>query len=163
MLEAVICGSVGTPYEGGQFKIRLQIGSDFPQSPPKGFFLTKIFHPNVSKSGDICVNTLKKDWNEKLGLRHVLLTIRCLLIQPNPESALNEEAGKLLLEDYEEYSKQAKLMTQIHASRLLVSPPQDENADKSKPDDKPLTVGDKKMKKDVSKAPALKKKNLKRL
>jgi hypothetical protein len=28
--------------------------------------------------------------------------IRCLLIYPNPESALDEEAGKLLLEAYED-------------------------------------------------------------
>lgn len=29
-----------------------------------GYFLTKIFHPNVAvPSGEICVNTLKKDWN----------------------------------------------------------------------------------------------------
>ena len=34
---------------------------------------------------------------------------------PNPESALNEEAGKLLLEDYEEYASRAKLYTEIHA------------------------------------------------
>ena len=40
---------------------------------------------------------------------------RCLLIEPFPESALNEEAGKLLLEDYEEYAKHAKLMASIHA------------------------------------------------
>jgi len=38
-----------------------------------------------------------------------------LLIEPFPESALNEEAGKLLLENYEEYAKHAKLMTSIHA------------------------------------------------
>ena len=44
-----------------------------------------------------------------------LLCDRCLLIEPFPESALNEEAGKLLLEDYEEYAKHAKLMTSIHA------------------------------------------------
>jgi ubiquitin-conjugating enzyme E2 S len=54
--------------------------------------------------------------------------------QPNPESALNEEAGKLLLEDYDEYAKQARLMTQIHANKKLVSTaqtaPQDENAGK---------------------------------
>lgn len=37
------------------------------------------------------------------------------MIEPFPESALNEEAGKLLLEDYEEYAKHAKLMTSIHA------------------------------------------------
>lgn len=27
------------------------------------------------------------------GLRHVLTVIRCLLIEPNPDSALNDEAG----------------------------------------------------------------------
>ena len=69
-------------------------------SAPKGFFCTKIFHPNVSSAGEICVNTLKKDWQPSHGLRHVLLVLRCLLIQPNPESALNEEAGRLLMEEY---------------------------------------------------------------
>lgn len=53
--------------------------------------MTKIFHPNVSAAGEICVNVLKRDWRPDLGLRHVLTVIRCLLIEPNPESALNEE------------------------------------------------------------------------
>lgn len=30
-----------------------------------GYFETKIYHPNVSNKGEICVNTLKKDWNPK--------------------------------------------------------------------------------------------------
>ena len=47
------------------------------------------------------MNTLKKDWKESLGIRHILLTVKCLLIVPNPESALNEEAGRMLLEQYE--------------------------------------------------------------
>ena len=42
-----------------------------------GYFLTKIFHPNVSKTGEICVNVLKRDWKSDLGLRHVLVIIRC--------------------------------------------------------------------------------------
>jgi len=58
-----------------------------------GYFLTKIFHPNVAKGGEICVNVLKRDWARDLGLRHVLLVVRCLLVEPFPESALNEEAG----------------------------------------------------------------------
>jgi ubiquitin-conjugating enzyme E2 S len=37
------------------------------------------------------------------------------LIVPNPESALNEEAGKLLLERYDDYCRRAKMMTEIHA------------------------------------------------
>jgi len=35
---------------------------------------------------------------------------------PNPESALNEEAGRLLLEQYEDYARTAKLFTSIHAT-----------------------------------------------
>jgi len=46
-------------------------------------------------------------------------TIKCLLIVPNPESALNEEAGKLLLERYEDYAKHAQLMTSIHALKTV--------------------------------------------
>eukprot|EP00274_Cyanoptyche_gloeocystis_P006365 CAMPEP_0196656814 /NCGR_PEP_ID=MMETSP1086-20130531/19676_1 /TAXON_ID=77921 /ORGANISM="Cyanoptyche gloeocystis , Strain SAG4.97" /LENGTH=230 /DNA_ID=CAMNT_0041989691 /DNA_START=41 /DNA_END=733 /DNA_ORIENTATION=+ len=116
-IQADIEGPVGTPFEGGLFRVKLVLGQDFPQAPPKGFFITKIFHPNVSKSGDICVNTLKKDWRPDLNIQHILLVVRCLLIAPYPESALNEEAGKLLLEDYEEYAKRAKLFTGIHAKR----------------------------------------------
>ncbi|KAN0024403.1 hypothetical protein ACTFIV_008809 [Dictyostelium citrinum] len=119
-IEAVVTGPAGTPYEGGYFKARLILSSDFPRSPPKANFITKIFHPNVSKKGEICVNTLKKDWTEDLGLKHILLTIKCLLIVPNAESSLNEDASRLLLENYEDYCKHAKLFTSIHASKPII-------------------------------------------
>lgn len=41
--------------------------------------------------------------------------IRCLLIVPNPESALNEEAGKLLLEKCE------RIRCSIHSTKLLIA------------------------------------------
>ena len=105
----------GTPYEGGVFRMKLALGADFPNVPPKGFFTTKIFHPNVSAEGEICVNTLKKDWKPNLGIRHILTVIRCLLIDPNPESALNDEAGKLLLEAYDDFAQRARMMTDLYA------------------------------------------------
>jgi ubiquitin-conjugating enzyme E2 S len=114
-IQADIDGPTGTPFEGGLFRLKLSLPNDFPASPPKGFFLTKIWHPNVSKAGEICVNVLKKDWKPDLGIKHVLLVIRCLLIEPFPESALNEEAGKALLENYEGYSRYARMMTSLHA------------------------------------------------
>jgi len=115
-VEALITGPKDTPFEDGVFRVKLKMGADFPQAPPKGYFLTKIFHPNVAEgSGEICVNTLKKDWKESYGIKHILLTIKCLLIVPNPESALNEEAGRLLLDQYEDYFARAKTYTAIHA------------------------------------------------
>jgi len=116
-VQAIVEGPPGTPYAGGYFRVKLVLSKDYPVSPPKGFFLTKIFHPNVGPQGEICVNTLKKDWKPDLGIKHILLTIKCLLIVPNPESALNEEAGKLLLEQYDTYFKRSKLYTEIHAKQ----------------------------------------------
>ena len=118
-VQADIRGPEGTPFEGGIFRMRLAIGPDYPQAPPKGYFVTQIFHPNIATSGEICVNTLKRDWQPTHGLRHILMVIRCLLIEPFPESALNEEASSLLLEDYAEYEKNARLVTQIHAAPRL--------------------------------------------
>ncbi|XP_077868978.1 ubiquitin-conjugating enzyme E2 S-like isoform X2 [Saccoglossus kowalevskii] len=133
-IQATIEGPGGTPYAGGLFRVKLVLGKGFPSVPPKGFFLTRIFHPNVASNGEICVNTLKKDWKPELGIKHVLLTIKCLLIYPNPESALNEEAGKLLLEQYEDYSLRAKMMTEIHAV-----PPRTSKECKNTMDDVPST------------------------
>lgn len=50
----------------------------------------------------------------------MLTVIRCLLIEPNPESALNEEAGRLLLEAYDDFARHARLMTSIHARKWVL-------------------------------------------
>lgn len=107
--------AVDTPYEDGLFRMKLVLSKDYPHSPPRGFFLTKIFHPNVSTTGDICVNLLKRDWNADITLHHVCQVIRCLLIVPFPESSLNDEAAKLFMESYEEYARRAQIMTSVHA------------------------------------------------
>merc|ERR1712146_385353 len=51
-------------------------------------------------------------------LKHVLQVIRCLLIVPFPESSLNDEAGKLFMESYEEFARRARIMTDVHAERI---------------------------------------------
>jgi ubiquitin-conjugating enzyme E2 S len=114
-IHAIISGPEDTPFYGGKFRMKLVISDEYPNVPPKGYFLTRIFHPNVSLSGDICVNTLKRDWNCDVTLKHILQVIRCLLIIPFPESSLNDEAGKLFMESYEEYASRARIMTQVHA------------------------------------------------
>lgn len=115
-IVAEIEGPTGTPYAEKFFQLKLVLPNDFPNSPPRGFFLTKIYHPNVDMStGDICVNTLKRDWSPTVTMSHVLGVIRCLLIVPFPESSLNDEAGKLFMESYEEYARRAKLMANVHA------------------------------------------------
>lgn len=125
-------GPQGTPYEGKFFLLKLVFGSEFPAVPPRGFFLTKIFHPNVDlSSGAICVNTLKKDWTSETTLNHVLAVIRCLLIVPFPESSLNDEAGKLFMESYDEYAKRARLLADVHGRSSSATKQGDDPADES--------------------------------
>ena len=114
-MHAIIKGPEGTPFVGGRFRLKLLLSHDYPSQPPRGFFLTKIYHPNVASNGDICVNTLKKDWTPETTLRHVLQVIRCLLIVPFPESSLNDEAGKLFMDSYDEFARRARISTDVHA------------------------------------------------
>ncbi|RMJ23125.1 ubiquitin conjugating enzyme e2 [Aspergillus sp. HF37] len=115
-LTVLLAGPQGTPYAQGLWRIHLKMPDDYPRSPPKASFRTRIWHPNVDESsGSVCVDTLKRDWESRLTLRDVLVTISCLLIYPNPDSALNSTAGALLQEDYDAFSRQAKIMSSIHA------------------------------------------------
>ncbi|KAL4790256.1 ubiquitin-conjugating enzyme/RWD-like protein [Aspergillus venezuelensis] len=115
-LLVLLAGPQGTPYSQGLWRLHLKLPEDYPKSPPKATFKTRIWHPNVEESsGAVCVDTLKRDWKSSLTLRDVLVTISCLLIYPNPDSALNSTAGALLQENYAAFARQAKLMTSIHA------------------------------------------------
>ncbi|KAJ8605170.1 hypothetical protein CTAYLR_000366 [Chrysophaeum taylorii] len=168
-IHAEIDGPVDTPFEGGVFRLKLVLGSEFPSAPPRGFFLTKIFHPNIATNGDVCVNTLKKDWKSDVTLGHVFQVIRCLLIVPFPESSLNDEAGKLFMTSYDEYFKRAQLMTQVHALKPRSADPPakpvsmsltDKNGDEAAPD---TVAAKRKVTKEQKKQKENKKKGLKRL
>jgi ubiquitin-conjugating enzyme E2 S len=68
----LVIRAVGTPYDEGSFRLKLVLSRDYPHSPPRAYFMTKIFHPNVATSGDVCVNMLKRDWNADLTVSHML-------------------------------------------------------------------------------------------
>eukprot|EP00577_Skeletonema_sp_RCC1716_P016396 CAMPEP_0113435418 /NCGR_PEP_ID=MMETSP0013_2-20120614/36261_1 /TAXON_ID=2843 ORGANISM="Skeletonema costatum, Strain 1716" /NCGR_SAMPLE_ID=MMETSP0013_2 /ASSEMBLY_ACC=CAM_ASM_000158 /LENGTH=351 /DNA_ID=CAMNT_0000325783 /DNA_START=90 /DNA_END=1145 /DNA_ORIENTATION=+ /assembly_acc=CAM_ASM_000158 len=123
-IVAEIEGPEDTPYHTRYFQLKLVLSTDFPSKPPRGYFLTKIYHPNVDPTtGAICVNTLKKDWTPTTSLSHVLTVIRCLMIVPFPESSLNDEAGKNFMDSYDEYAKRARLLAGVHGLTRWSSAP----------------------------------------
>uniref|UniRef100_A0A2K5ENK0 Cell division cycle 34, ubiqiutin conjugating enzyme n=2 Tax=Platyrrhini TaxID=9479 RepID=A0A2K5ENK0_AOTNA len=56
--EVAIFGPPNTYYEGGYFKARLKFPIDYPYSPPAFRFLTKMWHPNIYETGDVCISIL---------------------------------------------------------------------------------------------------------
>src|SRR6195952_5338204 len=114
-LSVLLAGPNNTPYSHGVFRLELRMETTYPQVPPTAYFRTKIFHPNVDpSSGAVCVDTLKRDWKPELTLRDVLVTISCLLVCPNPASALNSEAGHLMDDDFATFEKRAALWAKTH-------------------------------------------------
>lgn len=55
-------------------------------SAPKVVFTTRLYHPNVSDSGAICVDVLKNQWSPALSLFKVMLSLSSLLTDPNPSA-----------------------------------------------------------------------------
>jgi len=64
--DVTIDGPSQSPYEGGVFKLELFLPDDYPMTPPKVRFLTKIYHPNIDRLGRICLDVLKSRWNPTL-------------------------------------------------------------------------------------------------
>ncbi|KAI9887866.1 MAG: hypothetical protein M1823_000254 [Watsoniomyces obsoletus] len=115
-LHLLLLGPSGTPYSSGVFTLQLKFPTTYPTTPPTARFVTKIFHPNVDDStGAICVDTLKRDWRAELHVRDILVVISCLLIEPNPESALNANAARLFTEDYKAFEDRVRTLTEVHA------------------------------------------------
>jgi len=113
--DAVILGPIGTPYEGGIFKLSISIPSNYPFKPPIVIFKTKIYHPNINGSGNICLDILKTQWSPALTISKILLSICSLLSDPNPNDPLVPEIANLLKNNPELYFKTAKDWTLIYA------------------------------------------------
>ncbi|CEI60740.1 unnamed protein product [Fusarium venenatum] len=113
--DVQIHGPAQSPYEGGVFNLELFLPDDYPMTPPKIRFLTKIFHPNVDKLGRICLDVLKNNWSPALQIRTILLSIQALLGAPNPDDPLAADVAKSWKEDEQAAIATAKEWTAQYA------------------------------------------------
>jgi len=113
--DAVIMGPTDSPYQGGIFKLEIHFPTDYPFKPPKVIFTTKIYHPNVGVTGNICLDILKDNWSPALTVGKVLLSICSLLTDANPKDPLVPDIAEQYMNNRSEFDETAKLWTRRYA------------------------------------------------
>jgi len=116
-LIATIDGPYETPYANRQFKFSIEL-DEYPMKPPIIRAMNIIYHPNIISTEDfpeverpfgaICMNILKNDWSPVNKLRLVLLAIKELLANPNPEDPMEPEIAELYVNNRVQYDINAK-------------------------------------------------------
>jgi len=113
-------------YEGGSWKIRVELPPNYPYKSPSVGFVTKIFHPNVDEaSGSICLDVINQTWSPMFDLLNVFeVFLPQLLMYPNAADPLNGEAAALYLKDQDRFKERVRDHIRLHAT-----PKPDENDD----------------------------------
>jgi len=105
-----IQGPPGTPLEGGTYTLLVTFPSSYPISPPIFKFETRIFHPNITPSGNFF---LSSQWAPGTSMAKVFLSIIALLSVPNPSyHPVNWEAALMLREDPDNYNRVVRAMVE---------------------------------------------------
>jgi len=113
----VMIGPPDTFYEQGIFKGYISFPKQYPNRPPTVYFHNKVFHPNVYKSGKVCMSTLHEGedeygnediserWGPSNGVNTILMGLLSIFTSPNLESPANVDASKLLRSNLNQYKK----------------------------------------------------------
>lgn len=115
--QGSLMGPQGSPYEGGLFFVHINFPDAYPFEPPVVQFTTRIWHPNINSNGSICLDLLTSEgWHPGINAARVLLSLRTLMVTPNPDDPLVPEAATMFKEDPEGYANRVREWTLRYAS-----------------------------------------------
>ena len=92
-------------WRGAQFRFPFTIKPMYPHEAPKVKCETLIYHPNIDLDGNVCLNILREDWKPILCISTVIYGLLHLLLEPNGNDPLNQEAAEVLRSNPPEFAR----------------------------------------------------------
>lgn len=109
LLSVMIEGPKKTPYEDGMFLFDIQLGKDYPATPPLCHYISYCsdrLNPNLYEDGKVCVSLLgtwsgrgSEMWGPESTLLQVIVSIQGLILVSEPyfnEAGYEKQKGKFL-------------------------------------------------------------------
>lgn len=131
--KATIIGPKSSPFDGGIFNLSIKFPQNYPFKAPEIKFDTPVYHPNINKHGDICLDILKDQWSPALTISKVLLSICSLLTDPNPNDPLAPDVASVYKGNKLQYEMTAREWTMKFATGTTTKPVQN-TSNKQMPD-----------------------------
>jgi len=147
-------GPEETPFQGGLWKVHVELPDQYPYKSPSIGFVNRIFHPNIDelyvlsrrgarrlmagRSGSVCLDVINQTWSPMFDMINIFeVFLPQLLRYPNPTDPLNGEAAALLMREPKSYDAKVKEYVAKYASKEAA----DEAGVESDDDDDMSSVG----------------------
>merc|ERR1711879_622331 len=105
-------GSDKEPYccKSGKKGFRLEMNfPEYPFKPPKVLFKTKMYHPNVSEEGQVCLPIITaENWKPATKAAQILLALKSLFEEPEISGALRPDVAEIFSKSRDKFNTTAQ-------------------------------------------------------